>query len=240
MLYFAPSLIARATRDMSEGSTRTYEFSRPAIRDTEISKLFRELFITVTRGTKQEAAFHGEELILMLMPAVMREQIGGNRSGSIPQGTAAQLSQETSGNPNLKPEQADTYTFGVNFAPRWIPHLTGSVDYYHIQIKDEIGVIPYLLVLSNCADTGNPLYCGQIKRQPKTPIHLAFSFDEEVGCHGARRLIEDLDQSGLKPALCVVGEPSGMQPILAHKGRLALRVIARGAPGHSSDPAGGV
>jgi iron complex outermembrane receptor protein len=89
-------------------------------------------------------------------------------SGSIPQGTAAQLSEETSGNPNLKPEQADTYTVGVNFAPSRIPHLTGSIDYYHIQIKDEIGVIPYLLVLSNCADTGNPMYCRQIVRQPNT------------------------------------------------------------------------
>ena len=89
-------------------------------------------------------------------------------NGSIPQGTAAQLSEETSGNPNLKPEQADTYTLGVNFAPSRIPHLTGSIDYYHIQIKDEIGVIPYLLVLSNCADTGNPMYCSQIVRQPKT------------------------------------------------------------------------
>jgi iron complex outermembrane receptor protein len=89
-------------------------------------------------------------------------------NGSIPQGTAAQLSEETSGNPNLKPEQADTYTLGVNFAPSQIPHLNGSIDYYHIQIKDEIGVIPYLLVLSNCADTGNPMYCSQIVRQPKT------------------------------------------------------------------------
>jgi outer membrane receptor protein involved in Fe transport len=89
-------------------------------------------------------------------------------NGSIPQGTAAQLSEETSGNPNLKPEQADTYTVGVNFAPSRIPHLTGSIDYYHIQIKDEIGVIPYLLVLSNCADSGNPIYCNQIVRQPNT------------------------------------------------------------------------
>jgi outer membrane receptor protein involved in Fe transport len=89
-------------------------------------------------------------------------------SGSIPQGTAAQLSEQTSGNPTLKPERADTYTVGVNFAPSQIPHLTGSIDYYHIQIKDEIGVIPYLLVLSNCADTGNPMYCSQIVRQPNT------------------------------------------------------------------------
>jgi acetylornithine deacetylase len=72
------------------------------------------------------------------------------------------------------------------------------------------------------------------------PLHLFISFDEEVGCHGARRLIEDLDESGLKPALCVVGEPSGMQPILAHKGKLALKVSVRGKPGHSSEPTRGV
>jgi acetylornithine deacetylase len=72
------------------------------------------------------------------------------------------------------------------------------------------------------------------------PLHLFISYDEEVGCHGAKRLIEDLDDSGLKPALCVVGEPSGMQPILAHKGKLNLRVAVRGMPGHSSEPGKGV
>ena len=88
--------------------------------------------------------------------------------GSIPQGTANQLSQETSGNPALKPEQADTYTVGLNFAPSQIPHLTGSVDYFHIRVKDEIGVIPYLVVLSNCANTGDPTFCSQIVRSPST------------------------------------------------------------------------
>ena len=44
----------------------------------------------------------------------------------------------------------------------------------------------------------------------------------------------------MKPALCVVGEPSGMQPILAHKGKLNLRVAVRGMPGHSSEPGKGV
>ena len=72
------------------------------------------------------------------------------------------------------------------------------------------------------------------------PLHLFISYDEEVGCQGAQRLIQDLDASGLKPALCVVGEPSGMQPILAHKGKLNLRVRVRGLPGHSSEPAKGV
>jgi iron complex outermembrane receptor protein len=89
-------------------------------------------------------------------------------SGSIPQGTANQLSEETSGNPALKPEQADTYTVGLNFAPSQIAHLTGSLDYFHIQVKDEVGVIPYLVVLSNCANTGDPTFCSQIVRSPST------------------------------------------------------------------------
>jgi len=89
-------------------------------------------------------------------------------SGSIPQGVAAQLSQQTSGNSALKPEQAETYTIGINFAPSQLPHFTGSIDYYHILIKDEVGVIPYGVILSNCANTGDPTYCSQIVRQPNT------------------------------------------------------------------------
>ncbi|MDE2515336.1 MAG: acetylornithine deacetylase [Rhodospirillales bacterium] len=75
---------------------------------------------------------------------------------------------------------------------------------------------------------------------PKRPLHLFISYDEEIGCQGARRLIEDLDASGLRPALCVVGEPSGMKPIVAHKGKVNVNVSVRGKPGHSSEPARGV
>ncbi len=72
------------------------------------------------------------------------------------------------------------------------------------------------------------------------PLHLFISYDEEVGCGGAKRLIQDLADSGLKPDLCVVGEPSGMKPILAHKGKLNLLVNVKGQPGHSSEPDKGV
>jgi acetylornithine deacetylase len=74
----------------------------------------------------------------------------------------------------------------------------------------------------------------------KRPLHLFITYDEETDMGGARRLIADLGESGLKPEWCIVGEPSLMQPILAHKGRLALRLTARGRPGHSSQPARGV
>jgi acetylornithine deacetylase len=72
------------------------------------------------------------------------------------------------------------------------------------------------------------------------PVHLFITFDEEVSMEGARYLIRDLHDSGLRPKLCVVGEPSLMQPIVAHKGRLAAEVLVRGRAGHSADPARGV
>jgi acetylornithine deacetylase len=79
-----------------------------------------------------------------------------------------------------------------------------------------------------------------VSRPLARPIHLFITYDEETDMGGARRLIDDLAESRLRPELCIVGEPSLMQPILAHKGRLALRITARGKPGHSSEPAKGV
>jgi acetylornithine deacetylase len=77
-------------------------------------------------------------------------------------------------------------------------------------------------------------------KQLKRPLHLFISYDEETDFGGVERLVADLQESDLKPALCVVGEPSGMKPIIAHKGRLSLNVRVRGRPGHSSEPAKGV
>jgi acetylornithine deacetylase len=47
-----------------------------------------------------------------------------------------------------------------------------------------------------------------LARGPKTPIHFAFSYDEEVGCIGVRRLLADLAARGQRPLACIVGEPT--------------------------------
>jgi len=67
-----------------------------------------------------------------------------------------------------------------------------------------------------------------------TPLHLALSYDEEVGCIGVRRLLHVLDGSTVKPRFCIVGEPTLMQPVVAHKGKTALTVDCHGAECHSS------
>lgn len=66
------------------------------------------------------------------------------------------------------------------------------------------------------------------------PLHYALSYDEEVGCIGVRGLIRDLEESGIRPAGCVVGEPTSMQPIIAHKGMNRFRCTVRGREAHSS------
>ncbi|GLU31790.1 acetylornithine deacetylase [Trinickia caryophylli] len=66
------------------------------------------------------------------------------------------------------------------------------------------------------------------------PIHLAFSFDEEIGCAGAPLMIAELQRRGVNPDGCIVGEPTSMRPIVAHKGINVYRCCVRGHAAHSS------
>lgn len=68
----------------------------------------------------------------------------------------------------------------------------------------------------------------------KKPIHLAISYDEEVGCRGVRTLLAVLKERPLKPEACFVGEPTNMQVVIAHKTGRPMRVTVRGHEAHSS------
>lgn len=56
-----------------------------------------------------------------------------------------------------------------------------------------------------------------------TPVHIALSYDEEVGCLGVPDLIAELVALPMLPALCIVGEPTGLTVVHAHKGKVARR-----------------
>jgi acetylornithine deacetylase len=73
-----------------------------------------------------------------------------------------------------------------------------------------------------------------VKGGLKAPLHLAFSYDEEVGCLGVGRLIADVMRSGVRPNACIVGEPTEMRPVIAHKGKKGYRCTVRGLAGHSA------
>jgi len=65
-------------------------------------------------------------------------------------------------------------------------------------------------------------------------IHFAFSYDEEVGCFGVRELIADLRDASIRPLACIIGEPTGMVPAIAHKGVYRYKCCVRGKEAHSS------
>jgi iron complex outermembrane recepter protein len=91
---------------------------------------------------------------------------GGTRAtgNTVPQGQAGQLTQLQAGNEELTPETADTYSFGVTFAPDFIPGLVGSLDYFNIKLEDSVGVLPANVIMTNCLTTGSPEYCSQLVR----------------------------------------------------------------------------
>ena len=73
-----------------------------------------------------------------------------------------------------------------------------------------------------------------LRRGLATPIHLAFSYDEEVGCIGVRRLIDMINGLPVKPRMAIIGEPTEMQVIVAHKGKTDVTAHLRGFECHSS------
>ncbi len=67
-----------------------------------------------------------------------------------------------------------------------------------------------------------------------TPLHLALSYDEEIGCVGVRPMLEMLAERGFRPRFCIIGEPTSMQIALGHKGKTAARATCRGVAAHSA------
>ena len=70
----------------------------------------------------------------------------------------------------------------------------------------------------------------------ETPVHISLSYDEELGCLGAPDLVDEVAKLMATPALCIVGEPTGLRAVHAHKGKIGRRLIFTGRGGHSALP----
>jgi len=73
-----------------------------------------------------------------------------------------------------------------------------------------------------------------VKRDLKHPIHLAFSYDEEIGCVGVRRMIDMLESALERPGFCIVGEPTSLRVAVAHKGKVGAICRCHGVEAHSA------
>jgi acetylornithine deacetylase len=79
-----------------------------------------------------------------------------------------------------------------------------------------------------------------LSRGVKTPVHLALSYDEEIGCLGVRPMIAEIVRSLPRPKLAIIGEPTDMKVVNAHKGIRSFRTIVTGREAHSSQTDRGV
>ena len=72
------------------------------------------------------------------------------------------------------------------------------------------------------------------------PVHFSYTYDEEVGCFGARHLIKELKKYKYKPSIVIIGEPTNMEIIEAHKGDCEYTTCFHGIEGHASNPEKGL
>lgn len=84
--------------------------------------------------------------------------------GSIADNPAGQFNNLEGGNPDLAPEESDTYTFGVVFTPRFLPGFTASLDYFDISLEGRIDNVDENQALTSCLQTGEQFFCSLINR----------------------------------------------------------------------------
>ena len=122
-----------------------------------------------------EALYIGQDPCSGLVPTASaancaRSGVTPSQYGHIDACPASQCGQITGGNPLLRPETADTYTFGAVITPRWVPSLSVSIDYFDIKVNDIVvaGLGGAAVTVGNCLSTGNPIFCSLINRDRTT------------------------------------------------------------------------
>lgn len=97
------------------------------------------------------------------------DQAGGGANVTDPLfgGATFGITTAAGGNPEVEPEEADTYVVGFIYEPLWVPGLAVSMDYYNIDLKGAIGSLGFQRVIDDC-DAGNQELCSQIDRDPNT------------------------------------------------------------------------
>jgi outer membrane receptor protein involved in Fe transport len=84
------------------------------------------------------------------------------------------------GNPNLGPETADTWTYGVVLTPTFLPGFTGSVDYFDIDVIDIIGAVNPTDIERLCYENGDTSQCARITRSPNGQLWIGGGFVESL------------------------------------------------------------
>ncbi|MEM9375315.1 MAG: TonB-dependent receptor [Pseudomonadota bacterium] len=135
-----------------------------AIRAPNVFELFDPVNTNLSSLTDPCSGFAGsDEAPTATFEECARTGVTAAQFGAIPP-DSGQLNIIEGGNPNLQPEESDTFTLGFVYQPAFVPDLLLSVDYYEIELTDAVGAIPASFTLTNCLETGDPAFCSLINR----------------------------------------------------------------------------
>ena len=139
------------------------QFQR-AIRAPNVFELFNPQNTNLSSLSDPCAGFAGtDDAPSASFEDCQRTGVTAAQYGAIPP-DSGQLNVITGGNPDLTPEEADTFTLGFIYQPSFVPDLLVSLDYYSIDLTDAVGSIPASFTLTNCLETGDPTFCTLINR----------------------------------------------------------------------------
>jgi iron complex outermembrane receptor protein len=133
-----------------------------AVRAPNIAELFLPQAVALDGSTDPCAGATPKgtqaQCLLTGVSAAQYGHIGANGS--------SQYNGFVGGNPNLTPEKSNTYSAGIVLTPHFIENFSMSFDYFNIKLQDTIGAIGADTILNNCINTGSPVFCNAINRDP--------------------------------------------------------------------------
>ncbi|MEO7775442.1 MAG: TonB-dependent receptor [Steroidobacteraceae bacterium] len=135
-----------------------------AVRAPNIIELFNPASVTNTSDVSSDPCAGPTPTATLAQCLLTGVTAAQYNAGSIPDCPSGQCSVLFGGNADLKPETADSISFGVTLTPAFLPNFTASIDYYRIKIDDVIDSTPLDVSLDGCLDTGAAGYCSNIVR----------------------------------------------------------------------------
>ncbi len=146
---------------------------------------------------------------------------------------AAQYQFLQGGNPNLAPETAETYTYGVVFTPSFIPGFSLSVDYYDIEVTNLIGTVGADITLTACYEDNDPAACARINRSPLGQIWVGGGFVTDTNTN-----IGGLHTSGVD---IVANYRMNLDDLgMTDKGTMSFNFVGSWLEQHVTDPGSGI
>ena len=142
-----------------------------AVRSPNIQELFLQPRVQLDGATDPCSNAPGET------PEATAEQCANTgvtaaQYGTILANPSAQYNGLVGGNPDLDPEESDTYSFGFVFTPEFLAGFSLTVDYYDIKVEKLINSLGADFILGQCLDTADPTYCSMVNRAGNGSIWL--------------------------------------------------------------------